>query len=109
MASLTRRRFFLWGRLTSMVPLGASKAAGRFTSGARRGTSVPVRGTSVVGERGFGARLRGLSITAFSVPGGNRGRGTREGAQALRPPRPRRPRQAGRRLKNGRPSGRRRG
>src|SRR5919107_778072 len=47
-ASFTRRRFFLWGRFTSMVLRGASKE-GRFTSAVGRGASVEVRFTSIEG------------------------------------------------------------
>src|SRR5215212_8899227 len=45
-ASFTRRRFFLWGRFTSMEERGASKE-GRFTSAAGRVASVEGRFTSI--------------------------------------------------------------
>src|SRR5215216_4481714 len=48
-AIFTRRRFFLWGRFTSMVLRGASKE-GRFTSAEGRFTSVAGRVASVDGR-----------------------------------------------------------
>src|SRR5215207_3747580 len=64
-ASFTRRRFFLWGRFTSIDERGASKE-GRFTSAVGRGASVEVRFTSIEGC--FTPIIEGCFTSAETLP-----------------------------------------